>query len=162
NRRFLDAVRRRFPGDNKRVERMSLIEETPVKQVRMAHLAIVGTHSTNGVAEIHSELLRSRLVKDFGEVFPERFGNQTNGVTPRRWLLMANPNLAGLINEVIGDRWITDLDQLAGLKPLAEDAAFRRQFRAAKREAKGTFCDWLRSQGGPDVDPETIFDCQIK
>ncbi len=162
NRRFLDAVRRRFPGDAKRLERMSLIEETPTKQVRMAHLAIVGTHSTNGVAEIHSELLRSRLVKDFGEMFPERFGNQTNGVTPRRWLLTANPNLAGLISEVIGDGWITDLDQLVGLKPLAEDAAFRRQFRAAKREAKATFCDWLRSQGGPDVDPETIFDCQIK
>ncbi|MFO0880585.1 MAG: glycogen/starch/alpha-glucan phosphorylase [Gemmataceae bacterium] len=162
NRRFLDEVRRRYPGDTGRQERMSLIEETPVKQVRMAHLAVVGTHSTNGVAEIHSDLLRSRTLRDFAEMFPERFGNVTNGVTPRRWLLMANPGFSRLITEAIGDRWITDLDQLQRLRPLAEDGAFREQFRTAKREAKLRFIDWLRGQGGPDVDPETLFDCQIK
>ncbi len=162
NRRFLDEVRRRYPGDQERVRRMSLIEETPVKQVRMAHLAVVGTHSTNGVAEIHSELLRTRTLKDFAEMFPERFGNQTNGVTPRRWLLMANPGLSKLISSKIGDRWITHLDELAKLKPLVDDPQFREQFRAAKREAKLRFVDWLRSQGGPEIDPNTLFDSQIK
>jgi glycogen phosphorylase len=162
NKRFLDEVRRRYPGDNARVQRMSLIEETPVKQVRMAHLAVVGTHSTNGVAEIHSELLRTRTLKDFAEMFPERFGNQTNGVTPRRWLLMANPWQSSLITDAIGAGWVSDLDQLARLKPLADDAAFREKFRSAKREAKLNFVEWLRGQGGPEVDPGSIFDCQIK
>jgi starch phosphorylase len=162
NRRFLDVVRRRWPNDTARVQRMSLIEEGPAKAVRMAHLAIVGTHSTNGVAEIHSELVRTRLVKDFAEMFPERFGNQTNGVTPRRWLLMCNPSLSSLIRDAIGDDWITDLDHLRRLRPLAEDAGFRQRFRQAKRDAKLRFIDWLRSQGGPDIDPETMFDCQVK
>jgi starch phosphorylase len=162
NRRFLDEVRRRYPGDNKRVERMSLIEETPVKQVRMAHLAIVGTHSTNGVAEIHSELLRHRVCKDFAEMFPDRFRNQTNGVTPRRWLLMCNPHLSGLITSAIGESWITDLSQLGLLKPFAADAAFREAFHKAKQQAKLRFIDWLKSQGGPDVDPATMFDSQVK
>jgi starch phosphorylase len=162
NRRFLDEVRRRFPGDNKRLERMSMIEEKPVKQVRMAHLAIVGTHSTNGVAEIHSDLLRKHVVKDFADMYPERFSNQTNGVTPRRWLLMCNPPLARLITEAVGDRWITDLEQLARLKPLAQDSAFQEEFRQAKRDAKLDFIAWLKAQGGPDVDPETLFDSQIK
>jgi starch phosphorylase len=162
NRRFLDEVRRRFPGDNRRLERMSMIEEKPVKQVRMANLAIVGTHSTNGVAEIHSDLLRKHVVKDFAEMYPERFSNQTNGVTPRRWLLMCNPALARLITEAIGDRWITDLSQLARLKPLAGDSSFREELRQAKRDAKLDFIGWLKSQGGPDVDPDTLFDSQIK
>jgi len=141
---------------------MSLIEEGQFKQVRMANLAIVGTHSTNGVAEIHSELLKNQLVKDFADTFPERFGNQTNGVTPRRWLLTCNPPLASLISDAVGDDWVTDLDELKKLKPLAEDAAFRTQFRKAKHAAKLRFIDWLRAQGGPEVDPETIFDSQIK
>jgi starch phosphorylase len=162
NRRFLDDVRRRWPGDNARVQRMSLIEEAPVKQVRMAHLAVVGTHSTNGVAAMHSELLRTRTLRDFAEMYPERFGNQTNGVTPRRWLLMANPSLARLITDAIGDGWVTSLEQLARLRPLADDAGFRERFRKAKREAKGRFLDWLRGQGGPEVDPESLFDCQVK
>ncbi len=162
NRRFLDEVRRKFSGDSKRLESMSLIEEAPVKQVRMAHLAIVGTHSTNGVAEIHSELLRTRVVKDFADMYPERFGNQTNGVTPRRWLLMCNPHLSRLITRAIGDRWISDFDHLKSLQPLTNDAGFRDGFRNAKREAKRRFIDWLKSQSGPEVDPETMFDCQIK
>src|SRR6266853_770850 len=134
NRRLLDSVRRRFPGDDGRVQRVSLIEEGPKQHARMAHLAIVGSHSTNGVAAIHSELLRTTTVKDLAELFPERFSNKTNGVTPRRWLLLANPALAGTITGAIGDGWITDLTQLGKLKPLANDKAFRDAIRKAKRE----------------------------
>src|SRR6266436_5974816 len=121
NRRLLDEVRTRFPGDQGRVQRVSLIEEGQSKHVRMANLAIVGSHSTNGVAAIHSRLLRTVTVKDLAEMFPERFSNKTNGVTPRRWLLLANPPLAHVITEAIGDGWITDLEQLRELKPLADD-----------------------------------------
>ena len=112
NRRLLEDVRARFPGNEDRVERISLIEEGPQKHVRMANLAIVGTHSTDGVAAIHSQLLRTTTVKDLAEMFPERFSNKTNGVTPRRWLLLANPALASVITEAIGDGWITDLIEL--------------------------------------------------
>jgi glycogen phosphorylase len=162
NRRFLDEVRTRFPGADGRVARLSLIEETPTKQVRMAHLAIVGTHSTNGVAAIHSALLRRTVVKDFADMFPERFNNKTNGVTPRRWLLMANPELAGLITEAIGDGWITDLAQLRGIVPLARDAAFIADFRLAQRAAKVRWADWLRTSTGQVIDPDALFDSQIK
>ena len=143
NRRFLDQVRGRYPGDERRVARMSLIEEGAAKKVRMANLAIVGSHSANGVAAIHSELLRTHLVADFAEMFPERFNNKTNGVTPRRWLLVANPALATIVTEAIGDGWIADLSQIAKIKPLAEDPAFRALFRDAKRAAKVRFIDWL-------------------
>ena len=163
NRRLLDAVRERFPGDAGRLERMSLVEgNSEHGKVRMAHLAIVGSHSTNGVAAIHSELLRTRVVRDFAEMFPERFNNKTNGVTPRRWLLLANPPLARLISETIGDGWITDLSQLSRLKPLADDAGFRDRFRRAKREAKLRFADWVKRTHGVVLDPESIFDCQVK
>jgi len=162
NRRLLDDVRRRFPANEDRVARTSLIEEGPAKHVRMANLAIVGSHSTNGVAAIHSALLRSTTVKDLAETFPERFSNKTNGVTPRRWILLANPALARIITEAIGDGWITDLAELAKLKPLAEDRGFRDAFRAAKRAAKATFAQWLRSTSRPQVDPDTIFDSQVK
>src|SRR5262249_15312713 len=136
NKRFLDKVQQTFPNDQDRVRRMSLIEETPSRQVRMANLAIVGTHSTNGVAQIHSDLLPTRVVRDFADMFPDRFNNKTNGVTPRRWLLLANRDLARLITETIGEGWATDLDQLSQLKPLADDAGFRKRFREAKRAAK--------------------------
>jgi starch phosphorylase len=162
NRRLLDAVRRRFPGDEGRVTRTSLIEEGASKHVRMANLAIVGSHSTNGVAALHSALLRSTTVKDLAEMFPERFSNKTNGVTPRRWLLVANPALARAITEAIGTGWITDLGELARLKPLADDKGFREAFRAAKRAAKSTFAEWLRSTSGQTVDPATMFDSQVK
>ena len=162
NRRLLDAVRRRFPGDEGRVARTSLIEEGASKHVRMANLAIVGSHSTNGVAALHSALLRSTTVKDLAEMFPERFTNKTNGVTPRRWLLLANPTLARTITEAIGKGWITDLGELARLKPLAADRGFRDAFRAAKRAAKATFAEWLRSTSGQTVDPDTMFDSQVK
>jgi len=162
NRRFLDAVRARFPGDEGRVQRISLVEEGAERKIRMANLAIVGSHSTNGVAAIHSRLLRTMTVKDLAEMFPERFNNKTNGVTPRRWLLLANPALAGAITDAIGDRWVTDLSRLGELKPLAEDKAFRDAFRQAAREAKSHFADWLKSTSGQVVDLDTIFDCQIK
>jgi len=162
NRRLLDDVRLRYPGDEERVQRVSLVEEGPLRKIRMANLAIVGSHSTNGVAAVHSKLLRTTTVKDLAELFPERFSNKTNGVTPRRWLLKANPGLARTITEVIGDRWITDLSRLSNLKPLAGDAAVREAFAAAQREAKVRFADWLKSTTGQTVDPNSIFDCQVK
>jgi starch phosphorylase len=162
NRRLLEAVRRHYPGDEGRVQRISLIEEGATQHVRMANLAIVGAHSTNGVAKIHSELLRTTTVKDLAELFPERFSNKTNGVTPRRWLLLANPSLAALITEAIGAAWITDLDQLARLKPLASDAGFLDKFLQVKRESKGLCTEWINGKFGFKVDPETIFDCHIK
>jgi starch phosphorylase len=161
NRRFLDTVRSRYPGDTDRLARVSLIEDA-TRQVRMAHLAIVGTHSTNGVAAIHSELLRTQTVKELAELFPERFSNKTNGVTPRRWLLLANPSLADLITGAIGDSWITDLAQLRKLLPLAEDASYRAQFRKAKREAKVRFAGNVKAWTGQVVDPDSIFDSQVK
>jgi glycogen phosphorylase len=162
NRRLLDDVRTRFPGDEGKVQRISLIEEGPTEHVRMANLAIVGSHSTNGVAEIHSRLLRTTTVKDLADMFPERFNNKTNGVTPRRWLLMCNPPLARTITQAIGDDWTTDLHQLRKLQPLADDKGLQEQFREAKREAKLRFADWLRRTSGKSVDPDSIFDCQIK
>jgi starch phosphorylase len=162
NRRFLDEVRVSYPNDTDRLRRMSIIEEEPARKVRMAHLAVVGTHSTNGVAEIHSDLLRKRVLRDFAEIFPGRFCNMTNGVTPRRWLLMANPALAQLITELIGDRWVTDLSQLRGLEKFAADAGVQEQFLRTKREAKSRFVDWLRQTTGAVADPDSIFDSQIK
>ncbi len=162
NRRLLDTVRQRYPGDDGRVERISLIEEGPADHVRMANLAIVGSHSTNGVAAIHSKLLRTVTVKDLAELFPERFSNKTNGVTPRRWLLLANPALARTITDAIGDTWISDLDQLRQLTSFADDGTFRSAFGNAKREAKCQFATWLKATTGQTVDPDSIFDCQIK
>ncbi|HSB77284.1 MAG TPA: glycogen/starch/alpha-glucan phosphorylase [Candidatus Methylomirabilis sp.] len=162
NRRLLETVRIRFPGDAGRVARVSLMEEGAAKHIRMANLAIVGSHSTNGVAAIHSELLRTTTVKDLAELFPERFNNKTNGVTPRRWLLLANPALAQTITAAIGDGWITDLEQLRKLRSLADDRGFRDAFRKAKRAAKVQFAAWLKATSGRTVDPDRIFDCQVK
>jgi len=162
NRRFLDDVHARFPQDEERIGRMSLVEEGAQRKIRMANLAIVGSHSTNGVAAIHSQLLRTTVVRDFAEMFPERFNNKTNGVTPRRWLLLANPALASIISDAIGDGWIRDLSQLARLKPLANDKAFRDAFRKAKRDAKSQFAGWLKATSGQVLDPDTIFDSQVK
>jgi glycogen phosphorylase len=162
NRRFLDSVRERFPGDEERVKNVSLIEESAPRRIRMANLAIVGSHSTNGVAAIHSRLLRTMTVKDFAEIFPERFNNKTNGVTPRRWLLLSNPALAEVITGAIGDGWIRDLSELSLLRPLADDSAFRKRFRAAKHEAKLSFAAWLKSTQGVQVDPDSIIDSQVK
>ena len=128
----------------------------------MANLAIVGTHSTNGVAAIHSELLRTTTVKDLAEMYPERFNNKTNGVTPRRWLALCNPELASTITEAIGDSWITDLIRLDKLKPLANDKSFLKAFRKSKRDAKVRFAGWLKKAVGQTVDPDGVFDCQVK
>ena len=162
NRRLIDEVRRRFPGDEGRVERVSLVEEGAARKIRMANLAIVGSHSTNGVAAIHSQLLRTMTVKDLAEMYPQRFSNKTNGVTPRRWLLMSNPALSRTITDAIGDGWVTDLSQLNKLKPLASDQGLQQAFRKAKRETKVQFIDWLKQISGQAVDAESIFDCQIK
>jgi starch phosphorylase len=158
NRRLLDDVRLRYPGDEGRLARISIFQEGPQQMVRMANLAIVGSHSTNGVAEIHSRLLREHTVRDLADMFPQRFNNKTNGVTPRRWLLQATPDLASTIS----DGWITDLGQLARLRPLAGDASLGQAFAAAKRAAKIRFVDWLKSSTGQVVDPDSIFDCQVK
>src|SRR5262245_11547038 len=162
NRRLLAEVRERVPGDDSRISRVSLIEEGGERKIRMANMAIVGSHSTNGVAAIHSSLLRKLTVKDLAELLPERFNNKTNGVTPRRWLLLANPLLAATITEAIGDGWITDLAELAKLKPLADEAGFREAVRKAKHEAKSQFSNWVKSAYGVSVDPSSIFDSQVK
>ena len=162
NRRILGDVRGRFPGDQERTQRVSLVEDGSEKRIRMANLAVVGSHSTNGVAEIHSKLLRETTLKDLAEIFPERFNNKTNGVTPRRWLQLCNPGLSGLITDSIGDSWIRDLNELSKLKPFTEDTGFRDDFHKTKRNAKRQFCDWLRWSTGQIVEPESIFDCQVK
>jgi glycogen phosphorylase len=162
NRRLLDEVRSRWPGNEELVKSVSLVEETAGRRIRMANLAIVGSHSTNGVAAIHSELLRKTTVKDLAALFPERFNNKTNGVTPRRWLLLANPPLARVITEATGDGWVTDLSQLRRLKPLSGDKTLRSAFQDAKRQMKCQFADWLRWTAGQAIDPDTIFDCQVK
>jgi starch phosphorylase len=141
---------------------VSLIEEGAQRKVRMANLAIVGSHSTNGVAAIHSKLLRTTTVKDLAEMFPERFNNKTNGVTPRRWLLEANPSLASAITDAIGTGWITDLGQLKQLKPLADDGGFQTAFLKAKQRAKVSFANWIRETLGQTVDPDSVFDTQVK
>ncbi len=162
NRRFLGDVRGHFPADANRIERVSIVEDGAEKKIRMANLAVVGSHSTNGVAEIHSNLLRQTTLKDLAEMFPERFNNKTNGVTPRRWLQLCNPGLSRVITDAIGDRWIADLRELNNLKAFTEDNSFRNDFWKAKHEAKQQFCNWLRWSTGQILDPESIFDCQVK
>jgi starch phosphorylase len=141
---------------------MSLIEEGERKQVRMAHLAIAGCHSVNGVAAVHSRLVATELVPDFHEFWPDRFNNKTNGVTPRLWLLAANPMLASLITEAIGDGWITRLDQLRELEPFAADAAFQEKFHAVKQSNKRRLTQWIRRTLGESVNSETLFDVHVK
>lgn len=162
NRRFLADVAARVPHDPARLRRMSIIEEGDDKRVRMAHLAIVGSHATNGVAALHSRLLRQEIFPDFYELYPERFQNKTNGITQRRWLRKCNPGLSALISDAIGEKWITDLDELVRLRPLAEDAEFRRRWRGVKRANKEKLADLILHENGAGVDPNSIFDCQIK
>jgi starch phosphorylase len=162
NHRFLEEVRGRYPGDNGKLSRMSIIEEGPVKQVRMAHLAVVGSHAVNGVAGLHTELLKSDLFRDFDQLWPGKFNNKTNGVTPRRWLLMSNPLLAEAITERIGDRWTTDLDELRKLEPFADDAAFRQRFREIKRENKRLLAEIIKRENGITLDLDSVFDVQVK
>ena len=162
NARFLDEVSMRWPGDNERLARMSLIREGPVRMIRMAYLAIVGSFSVNGVAALHSRLLRDGLFRDFSELWPQKFNNKTNGVTQRRWLAACNPGLSGLITSRIGDDWITDLDQLERLRPLAEDLEFQAQWRAARLENKRCLARAIERLTGVEVDASMMFDVQVK
>jgi starch phosphorylase len=162
NRRFLDDVRALYPDDDAKARELSLVEEGPVKQVRMANLAIVGSHSVNGVAKLHSDLVKSHLVPDFAQLWPERFNNKTNGVTQRRWLLACNPGLAGLITEAIGDRWIRDLGDLRRLEPLAKDTAFLDRFLAVKLENKRRLAKVIAARTGRDIRLDSLYDVQIK
>ena len=162
NRRFLDQVRARFPGDEPRVARMSLIDESGGRSVRMAHLATVGSHAVNGVARLHSELLRTSLLHDFHELWPEKFGNKTNGVTPRRFLALDNPRLTRLMSSEIGDDWLCSLDRLRELEPRAKDAGFQEAWRRVKRENKLDLAAEIRRRCGIEVDPESLFDVQVK
>jgi starch phosphorylase len=162
NARFLDEVRRRFPGDDARLARLSLIDEAGERRVRMAHLACVGSHAINGVAALHTELLKQSVLKDFYDLWPERFSNKTNGVTPRRFLVLANLRLAELITRAIGDTWPRDLTALRKLEPLAADAAFRQEWRAVKRANKERLAAYIRAQTGIELDPDWLFDIQVK
>lgn len=162
NRRHLDHVARSFPGDEGKLGRMSLIEEGADKQVRMAYLAIVGSHSVNGVAEVHSELVKTQLVPDFYAMTPQKFNNKTNGVTPRRWLRLCNPGLARLITDAIGERWVADLDRLRDLERFADDAAFRDKFLQVKNENKARLAHILEHDHNGNIDPEALLDAHVK
>lgn len=162
NRRFLDEVRAKYPGDDARLARLSLIEEGAHKYVRMAHLACVGSHAINGVAALHTELLKADVLRDFYELWPEKFNNKTNGVTPRRWLLLSNPKLSELLSEKIGNSWPTQLDQLKQLEAFVDDAEFRRRFAAIKHENKQNLADYILLYNDIEVDPSSLFDVQVK
>ncbi len=162
NARLLGEVEVRWPGDIERVRRMSIIDEDPQKHVRMAHLAIVGSHAVNGVSALHSDLVKTSLVPDFAALWPAKFQNVTNGVTQRRWLLRANPLLADAITRRIGDGWVRDLDALRALEPAADDAAFRAEFRAVKRANKERLAKVVAQVAGVRIDPDALFDVQVK
>ncbi|MEZ4308210.1 MAG: glycogen/starch/alpha-glucan phosphorylase [Polyangiaceae bacterium] len=162
NRRFLRVVRDAHPHDADRVGRMSIVEDGPDGHVRMAYLAVVGSHSVNGVAKLHSELLRTDLMRDFSELYPERFQNKTNGVTPRRWLHACNPLLSELITQRVGDGWITDLSRLSGLEKHVEDSDLRERLRLVKRVNKEALAAIVKDLTSVEVDPASIFDVQIK
>jgi glycogen phosphorylase len=162
NSRFLNEVRLKFPGDEARVRRLSLIDEAGERYVRMAHLACVGSHAINGVAELHTRLLESQVLPDFYEMMPEKFSNKTNGVTPRRFVLLSNPRLSRVITDAIGDGWVTDLDQLRKLESFATDPEFQERWRRVKWENKADLATYVEGVTGIAADPETIFDVQVK
>jgi starch phosphorylase len=163
NRRFLDAVRVRFPGDDHRAARLSLIDESGEKHVRMAHLACVGSHAINGVAALHSDLLKRTVLRDFHELEPEKFYNVTNGVTPRRWMVLSNPRLSALITGKIGDSWVRRMEgELRRLEAWADDAEFQNQWRQVKRGNKAALVRLIKERTGIVVDPESLFDIQVK
>ena len=162
NHRFIQKAASFFPLQNDKIAKVSIIEESNPKMVRMANLAIIGTHSTNGVAQLHSDLLKTSMFPEFNVIFPDRFNNKTNGITQRRWLLDANPELAAKITEAIGDGWITDFSQISKLRPFADDKAFREDFAKIKRSAKVRAADFLKKDSGIIIDPDTIMDVQVK
>ncbi len=162
NARFLDEVRQRFPGEPERLARLSLIDESGERYVRMANLASVGSHTINGVAALHSELLKQDVLKDFHAMWPAKFANVTNGVTPRRWIALANPRLTRFLCQVIGDDWLRDLEQLRQIEPYCENPGFRREWRFIKRSVKEDFARHARRATGVAIDPESLFDVQVK
>jgi starch phosphorylase len=162
NRRFLDEVRIRYPRDDERLARLSLIEEGGERSVRMAHLACVGSHAINGVAGLHTELLKRDVLRDFYALWPEKFSNKTNGVTPRRFMVLSNPPLTELLTRTIGADWISNLDDLQKLEPLADDAGFRQAWRQVKQANKQALAAHIRERTGVRVDPEALFDIQVK
>ncbi len=162
NHRFMRDVMHRYPGDTDLLRRMSIIDDSPNKRIRMAHLAIVGSHKVNGVAEIHTQLMKETIFADFHRMWPDKIINMTNGITPRRWLNQANPGLSKLITAHIGKDWLKDLDQLQRLSGLAEDAAFRRDFSAVKRANKVRLAEVIKQRLHLEVDPDSLFDVQIK
>lgn len=162
NARFLREVANHWPGDKKKLASLSIIEEGPQQQVRMAHLAIVGSYSINGVAALHSELLKKGLFHDFYQLWPHKFNNKTNGVTQRRWMAWCNPALSELVTETIGDKWITHLSELKKLEPYAHDKAFQKKWHDAKLENKKRLADLVKESCGVIFDPEAMFDIQVK
>lgn len=162
NRRFLDEVRMKYPGDEARTARLSLIDESGSRYVRMAHLACVGSHAVNGVAALHTDLLKHTVLKDFYELSPEKFSNKTNGVTPRRWIVLSNPGLTELITRKIGDGWITKLEELRKLEPFADDGEFRAEWRQVKLGNKQRLAGLVKERTGIVIDPDTLFDVQVK
>jgi starch phosphorylase len=162
NRRFLTDVRKRFPGDESRVARMSLIDEHDQRYVRMAHLACVGSHHINGVAALHTELLKSELLHHFYQMWPEKFVNVTNGVTPRRWIVLSNPGQSALTTSKIGDAWVKNLDELRRLEKLTEDHSFRADWRKGQRDLKAVLSNYIKKEAGASVDPDSMFDAQVK
>jgi starch phosphorylase len=162
NRRFVEEVRQHYPGDEARVARMSLIDESGERRIRMAHLAAVGSHAINGVAALHSRLLKDTVLRDFAELWPKRFHNVTNGVTPRRFVALANPGLAQLLDETVGDGWVADLARVRDLESHVDDAAFKEQWRRIRRSSKETLARRIRSRTGVVVDPDALFDIHVK
>ena len=162
NHRFLESVRSWYPGDEERLSRLSIIEEHPHKSIRMAYLACVGSHAINGVAALHTELLKQDTLRDFYDIWPEKFFNKTNGVTPRRWILLSNPKLAKLFTEKIGDGWLRDLTQLRQLEPLAKDGDFCDTWRSIKQANKQNLARHIYKLTGVQVDPNSLFDIQVK
>ena len=162
NARFLDEARIQFLGDEARIPRLSLIDEAGERYVRMANLACVGSHAVNGVAALHTQLLQQDVLRDFYALAPERFSNKTNGVTPRRFMVLSNPRLSNLITDYIGDRWVTDLNELRKLEALAEDPVFRERWRAVKHANKQEFAAFVQSRAGVAIDPDSLFDVQVK
>ena len=162
NHRFLQRVAELFPGDHEMARELSIIEEGSEKKVRMANLAIIGSHSVNGVAALHSDILKKKVFSGFYLLSPEKFNNKTNGITQRRWLRLCNPELSALIDRFIGPEWTTDLYQLKKLEPLADDPAFRAEWRSVKLQKKKALAEYIRSRNNIEVDPESIFDIQVK
>ena len=162
NQRFLDRIRERFPGDNARLRRMSIIEEGQERRVRMAHLAIAGSHSLNGVAALHSDILRTGVFQDFYEIWPEKFNNKTNGITQRRWLKLCNPGLSSLISSRIGDAWVKDLRELKKIVPFGEESGFREDWRSIKRGNKEKLAAFIEGIQEVDINPDSLFDVQVK